>query len=358
MCLYPTIILNRKYTKTKKNKGIIPQITDERTRYVPVGCGKCMECKKQKKRQWQVRLQEEIRHDNRGQFVTLSFNDEELGKLEKDYDEQEIITGIRKTITLKNGKERNYYNKEKIKTKNKLTGYELDNAVVKKAVRRFLERWRKVNKKSVKHWLVTELGQKKTERIHVHGILFTDKTTEEIEKIWKYGNVWIGEYTNERTINYIVKYVSKTDKQHPNYNSITLCSPGIGSNYIKRMDSNNNKYKGDRTNETYKTRQGIKLNLPIYYRNKIYTEEEREKLWIQKLDKGERWVNGVKIDISKTEEVYYKRLREAQIKSKKLGYQDNKKNWNKIKYENERRNLKKMERFAKLKSWGKKRKTN
>jgi len=355
MCLYPTIILNRKYTKTKKNKGKIPQIKDERTRYVPVGCGKCMECKKQKKRQWQVRLQEEIRHDKRGQFVTLSFNDEELAKLETDYDEQEIITGIRKTITLSNGKQRNYYNKQKVKTKNKLQGYELDNAVVKKAVRRFLERWRKENKKSVKHWLVTELGQKKTERIHVHGILFTDKTTEEIEKIWKYGKVWIGEYTNEKTINYIVKYVSKTDKQHPNYNSITLCSPGIGSNYINRMDSNNNKYKGDKTNETYKTRQGIKLNLPIYYRNKIYTEEEREKLWIQKLDKGERWVNGIKIDISESEEVYYKRLKEAQIKSRMLGYQDNKKNWNKIKYENERRNLKKMERFAKLKNWGKKR---
>ena len=32
--------------------------------------------------------------------------------------------------------------------------------------------------------------------------------------------------------------------------------------------------------------------MPLYYRNKIYSEEEREKLWIEKLNKGERWIGG------------------------------------------------------------------
>ena len=36
----------------------------------------------------------------------------------------------------------------------------------------------------------------------------------------------------------------------------------------------------------------IEKGLPIYYRNLIYTEEEREKLWIEKLNKGERWIGG------------------------------------------------------------------
>ena len=49
MCLYPKLILNKKYTGTKKNKGVIPTLTDERVKYVPVGCGKCMECMKKKK---------------------------------------------------------------------------------------------------------------------------------------------------------------------------------------------------------------------------------------------------------------------------------------------------------------------
>ncbi len=61
MCLYPKIIRNRKYTKNKKNKGVVPTAKDKRMLWVPVGCGKCMECKKQKAREWQVRLMEEIR---------------------------------------------------------------------------------------------------------------------------------------------------------------------------------------------------------------------------------------------------------------------------------------------------------
>ena len=47
-----------------------------------------------------------------------------------------------------------------------------------------------------------------------------------------------------------------------------------------------------------KIERGHKQALPIYWRNKIYSEEEREKLWLQKLDKKERYVNGQKIDIS------------------------------------------------------------
>ena len=42
--------------------------------------------------------------------------------------------------------------------------------------------------------------------------------------------------------------------------------------------------------------------MPIYYRNKIYSEEEREKLWIQKLNSNTRYILGEKIDISKGEE--------------------------------------------------------
>ena len=50
--------------------------------------------------------------------------------------------------------------------------------------------------------------------------------------------------------------------------------------------------KEGETKETYKNKTGHETALPIYYRNKIYNEEEREKLWIQKLDKEERWVGG------------------------------------------------------------------
>ncbi len=145
----------------------------------------------------------------------------------------------------------------------------------------------------------------------------------------------------------IVKYINKTDKIHKEYNSKILTSPGIGKEYMNRKDWTNNKYNEKKTNETYKTRQGIKLALPIYYRNKIYNEEEREKLWLNKLDEEVRWINGIKIDISKNEDIYYKRLKEERIINDKYGYGNNKINWERRKYENERRKLKKTERYAK-----------
>ena len=60
MCLYPKLIKNRKYIANKKNGGNIPPVSDLRVIMVPVGCGKCIECKKKKSREWSIRLQEEI----------------------------------------------------------------------------------------------------------------------------------------------------------------------------------------------------------------------------------------------------------------------------------------------------------
>ena len=96
-------------------------------------------------------MNEEIKHDRTGKFITLTFSNEELEKLIQE------------------------------------TGIQESNAVATIAVRRFLERWRKKYKKSVKHFLITELGHNGTERIHLHGILFTNEKTETIQEIWKYG---------------------------------------------------------------------------------------------------------------------------------------------------------------------------
>ena len=236
MCLYPKLIKNRKYTSTKKNGGIIPAVVDERTLYVPIKCGKCIECMKAKNREWQVRLNEEIRTDKTGQFITLTFTEEALIDLEKE---------LTKELTNKT---------EKIE----------ENIIATRAVRLFLERWRKKYKKSIKHWLVTELGHQGTERLHIHGLLFTKEDKKTIEKIWKYGFIFIGDYTNEKTINYIVKYINKIDEHHKGYEPIILTSAGIGKNYINRYDARLNSYKGENTNEVYKTRTGNKLKLPIY----------------------------------------------------------------------------------------------
>lgn len=266
MCLYTKMILNPKYKPSKKNGGRPPKCEDEATRYIPVGCGNCIECRKKKQREWRVRMLEEIKHDHTGKFVTLTFSEEWLMKLED------------------------------------AAGTKEANSVATMAIRRFLENWRSKYKKSVKHWLITELGHKNTERVHIHGILFTEKTKEEIEEIWRYGRVDVGYSMGERCVNYVMKYITKQDSDHKGFIGKILTSPGIGKGYINSYNASKNKYKGEETNETYKLNNGCKIGLPDYYRRKIYTEEEKEKLWIQKVNKEELYILGRKIKKINSEE--------------------------------------------------------
>lgn len=310
MCLFPRLIENKKYKPNKKNNYNPPVLEDERVRYVSVGCGNCIECQKQKTREWQVRLNEEIREYKNGKFITLTFSNDKIEEL------LEVVKDI------------------------SLNDYAISNKIATLGVRRFLERWRKKYKKSVRHWFTTELGDE-NDRLHLHGILFTNVENDEIEKIWSYGNIWVGEYVNEKTINYIIKYVGKINENHKNYKPKILASKGIGSGYIKRRDSENNRYKENETKEYYKTRTGIKLALPIYYRNKIYTDDEKERLWIEKIEDKKTWVMGerVKLNDDKGLKEYEDLLKYYRKLNKRLGFGDDESDYDEKEYNRKLRYL-------------------
>ena len=97
MCLYPRLLYNPKYKANKKNGGSIPPVSDMRTLYVPVGCGMCIECRKQNARNWQLRLAEDIKEHKNGKFITLTFSNEGFKKIWEDDLEYE-----RKIIKRKN----------------------------------------------------------------------------------------------------------------------------------------------------------------------------------------------------------------------------------------------------------------
>jgi len=321
MCLYPRFVKNPKYKENQKNGGNIPAVRDPRILLVPIGCQECLECKKQKANGWRVRLMEDIQEHRNGVFVTLTLSNESYTQLW-----QKIPAEVQ--------------------------GYDRDNAIITLATRRFLERWRKKNKKSVRHWLVSELGGNGTENIHLHGIIWTDKP-EDIRAIWHYGFVWDGirkngkktNYVNSRTVNYVVKYVHKMDFQHRLYKPVILCSAGIGNRYTKTFNATRNKFNEDETREYYLTDKGFKCSLPIYYRNKLYTDDEREKLWIHRLNKNVRFVLGQKIDVSNNHDEFFRTVIEARKKNKLLGYGDGYKDIDKVAYEQQIRMLKQMERL-------------
>lgn len=274
MCLYPKRIVNKKYVINDKNGGNIPElpiighddqgypIYDERVLWVNVPCGQCIECRKQKARNWQVRLQEEIKIHKYNYFITLTFAPKEL---------QQIC------------------NKTQLKE---------CNAVAEYALRHCLERYRKKYRHSLKHWCITELGHEGTERIHLHGLLLADEPLqfEEIERInngimakweyWKYGIIFVGDWVNAATVNYIVKYMHKIDNDHLGFIGQVLASPGIGRAYI---DKNNNlqlhKYRPGNTIDYYRLNNGAKIKLPTYYKNKAVNEEQRELIWREFMDK-------------------------------------------------------------------------
>ena len=300
MCLFPRLLRNKRYLPTKKNNYNPPILANPKFKYVAVGCGQCIECRKQIARGWLTRMLEEARTQRYRVFCTFSFSPQALNDLVIKYTIQDV------------------------------------NDVATKAMRLFLERYRKKHKKSIKHWFITELGHTNTERIHLHGILFSKEPidTETITKLWAYGNTYIGDYCNEKTINYIVKYMLKVDEDHKGYMPKILCSKGIGANYVNSHNGENNQFKGKTTKETYTLPNGQVTNLPIYYRNKIYTEDERQQLWEYKLDKHEIYVLGQKYNISndKGRKIYEKVLKNAQIHNRELGYGDLSEQWNKKQY--------------------------
>lgn len=322
MCLFPKLIKNPKYRPNKKNKGIVPHMVDNRVGYVPIGCGWCMECMQKKANEWKVRLSEDIKDYDEIKFITLTLSNESYKELS-----------------------------EAVEAKD---GYLMDNQIATLAVRRFLERWRKEHKKSLRHWLITELGGNGTENVHLHGIVYTNDL-DKVERIWKYGFIWKGKkvgneiinYVSDRTINYMTKYVMKADPKHKAYKPKILCSPGIGSGYTKRPNFKRNKYNEEETEDYYVTKTGHKVALPIYYRNKAFTEEEREKLWLMKLDENVRYVGGEKVRAD-DDETYWELLKFYRRKNRRFGY-GSPENWDVKKYEEQRRRILQQTRIRKAK---------
>ena len=61
----------------------------------------------------------------------------------------------------------------------------------------------------------------------------------------------------------------KIDEKHPKFRGKVLCSAGIGAGYLKREDAKRHVYTPGKTNESYRMKNGGKLNLPISDTNNL-----------------------------------------------------------------------------------------
>lgn len=314
MCLYENEIINPATIPSLKKGKERPGGSRRDTRHntIRIPCGICEECVRKKRNEWKIRITEELKHTELNAYmVTLTVSEQALKEIETE------IPGITK-------------NAEK---------------TAKILVKRFRERWRKEFGKSIKHFLVSELGHNNTERLHMHGVLITDKNLREghindnkqnritrskgrktgimsttclLAKKWKYGQIHIGEYCNESTVGYIVKYITKTDTKHEGFKPKILTSPGMGAKYTEN-NKEKHKFNWETTDTKYTTNTGVKVELPMYYKRKIWNSNERENLWSMALDRNTIWINGHEINKSKSEEIR-KAVKFGHIQNKLKGY--------------------------------------
>jgi hypothetical protein len=154
----------------------------------------------------------------------------------------------------------------------------------KEDVQLFFKRLRKAhekkqNKKPIKYFAAGEYGGR-TNRPHWHIILF-NADINLISNAWDLGHCHFGQ-VNEASVGYSLKYICKKGKipMHQNddrQKERSLMSKGLGKNYLsENMVKWHKKSLDDRLYCNLK--DGKKIAMPRYYKDKIYTEYERKRV--------------------------------------------------------------------------------
>lgn len=246
-CSYPITIRD-------KLKG-----TDINPRMILVPCGKCINCIQRKRADWSFRLLQELKISEKATFLTLTYNEENFptnGKLEK------------------------------------------------KALQSYFKRVRSAEPR-LKYYAVGEYGSL-NHRPHYHAIVFNCDNSTLVDKWCVPGasdRTSIGFSTcdtvTEASIHYVTGYViekygkidEKTGKSINTWSNrdiapFAIMSKGLGKIYIKH---NTKFHKSNFTTETTKE-GGQKQLIPRYYRDKIFSEEEK-KILVNELQKKMSRIN-------------------------------------------------------------------
>lgn len=227
-------------------------------RTIPVPCGKCPACLKRRTSNWSFRLMQEFKVSDSAFFITLTYEREKCPVTPKRFmdlrkrDVQLFFKRLRKS-----------HDGRGLKVCNRKTGYSPGNLPFK----------------SVKYFAVGEYGSRSF-RPHYHAIVF-NSSVELIEKAWGLGYVHFGE-VNEASVGYTLKYMQKPSKipLHANddrQKEFQLMSKGLGSNYVTQAVKK--WHKAALTERMYcNLPDGKKIAMPRYYKDRIYTLEERSRV--------------------------------------------------------------------------------
>lgn len=206
---------------------------------IPVPCGKCPPCKARRASQWSFRLIQQEKISLSAHFITLTYDTDHVPFTKKGF-------------------------------------MSLD----KRDVQLFFKRLRKAHgsASNIKYYAVGEYGGQ-TFRPHYHAIVFNADIAL-FQPAWQQGQIHYGSVTGA-SIGYTLKYMCKAQRipVHKNDDRIpefSLMSKGLGVNYLTPQIVN---FHTESVEEnSYVVNDGKKLSMPRYYKEKIYTPEQREQL--------------------------------------------------------------------------------
>lgn len=201
-----------------------------------VPCGKCPDCLKRLASSWSFRLMQEEKISSSAYFLTLTYD----------------------TTTVP------------------ITPNGFMN-LCKRDLQLFFKKLRLKNDEKLKYFVVGEYGGR-TRRPHYHLLLF-NAILETVQPAWDKGSIHYGLVTGA-SVGYTLKYMMKPSKvpMHKNddrQREFRLMSKGLGVSYMS--EAMYNWHMQDVVSRVYCTlADGKKIAMPRYYKDKIYTDEERK----------------------------------------------------------------------------------
>lgn len=234
--------------------GVRDKITGDT---VPVPCGKCPVCVARRVSWWSFRMMQEEKQSLSSYFLTLTYDTKHVPLTDSGY----MTIDVRHLQLFF----------KRLRKQHEISYYEFNRET-------FRYNKRKAQGSTIKYYAVGEYGGK-TNRPHYHVILFNAEV-EKVQSAWQYGAVHYGTVTGA-SVGYCLKYMSKRGKipMHKNDDrnpEKAVMSKGLGKNYITSDMSE--WHKADLDNRMYcNIEGGKKISMPRYYKEKIYTEQERKR---------------------------------------------------------------------------------
>lgn len=226
---------------------------------IPVNCGKCLNCKRNRVNKWSFRLMEELKVSYNPKFVTLTYDTEYVPITEKGF------MTLRKNELQSFFKRLRYYEKQRRIISSDQLG------IVTSGGNLYPDY-------PIKYYAVGEYGTKR-KRPHYHIIIFNVVNTDNIYSAWTFGGIHIDE-VNNNTIDYTLKYIMKFNGGH-NFKAFdgekefSLMSKHLGKSWLSKEVVDY--YRKNLDVNYMVVSKGYKIPMSKYYRDKMLSDKEKNE---------------------------------------------------------------------------------